>query len=35
MSKEEINAFGMVYDGAIEKNEDGKTNMIKAIHKNL
>lgn len=27
MSKEEMNAFGLVYDGAIEKNEDGKINI--------
>ena len=27
MSKEEMNAFGLVYDGAIEKNEEGKINI--------
>lgn len=27
MSKEAMNAFGLVYDGAIEKNEDGKINI--------
>lgn len=27
MNKEEMNAFGLVYDGAIEKNEDGKINI--------
>lgn len=27
MNKEEMNAFGLVYDGAIEKNEDGKVNI--------
>ncbi len=34
MSKEEMNAFGLVYDGAIEKNEEGKIN-IRPVKYNL